>query len=133
LPRDLKKKLEKASSKNNQSLSEYIRTIFEKHVEPAKVDTWKIVLWSLFDINLTKINYGLVKSASVEEFFSYMANYVDKKIKIRPTVIMGQVELSFIVGNREYTIKQPEDMSLSDSLATIIEELEAKIMEDYDG
>lgn len=133
LPRDLRDRLEKASSRCNQSISEYIRTIIEKHVDSAKVDSWKIVLWSLFDVNISKINYALARSTSVEEFFSYISNFVNKKIKIRPNMPSGLVDLNFIVGDREYNVKQQEELTLYESIASVVEELETKLMEDYNG
>lgn len=92
---------------------------------------WQISLWSMLGVTINRSSYAVKKSATVEEFFSYISLFVPKGIEIRPGMPKEYVDLDFTINEKSYNITQKTRFPLIKAIAEIVTKLEEKIMEEY--
>jgi len=132
IPNDFNRCLREQAKAQGISLSDHIRIILGAHlsashedVEPVEVD-WRILTWNLFGINEHQLRHALNTSISAFQFFSMLSKWTQVfEIRITPTT------LAFIRGGRSITIK-PESGGKVAAIIKVIEELNAKMLEEYD-
>ena len=129
---ELHRAIKKMAESQNRSMSDIIRQILETHVidffTTEQVE-WKILLWSIFNVDTHKINFALSNSSTAAEFFALFSKWL-KNHKLSVHYIEDTLHVSLHKGEKIITsyanVRQPKETIIS----SIVVDIESKIMED---
>lgn len=131
---ELRTGLEKAARKTGRNMSDLAKEALESYCldilsNNMPENDWRTLIWSFFDVSMTRVEYAHHRSKNAEEFFGFIAQWL-KESKIHLTSTQQEIIVVLTLKNgMQMTARHGRNVSKDKIISGIIHKLEQSFTE----